>query len=254
MSRTYRRLRMQSKPTVSRTLGVAVVCLLTCLCVSSTLQAAKLTPQRRIAILPLTNLRPNTDTDWIGGGAADTLTTKLAGIPALRIVERTQLDRIIEEHDLQKADVSDVKTAVKIGKLVGAERVLVGTYARSGKNILFNVRVVDVQTGVALNTASVQMAEAKIFDALFELVNAVIKSFDKKVMVVRNQPRLADAPKTERIVLTDAQRERLRTSGTTNLEAFRALSRGIDAGGLTEKIRWYTRAIELDPKYAAAWR
>jgi len=232
------------------------VCFLACLCVPGRLQAAdqsKFRPPRRIAIAPLKNLRPNTDTDWIGAGAAETITTKLAGVPDLLAVERAQILKIIEEQNFQKADFADAKMAVKIGKLVGAERILVGTYAKSGKNMLFNVRVVDVETGVVLNTASLQEAEDKIFDALFQLADAVIQSFDKKVVIVRNRPTLAGTPKEERIELTDAQLKRLKKWGTANAEAHEAYSRGCAAKDLGEQIRWYTKSITLDAKYASPY-
>ena len=215
---------------------------------------------RRIAIIPLENLRPNTDTDWIGVGAAETLTTKLGELPDLITVERTRVNKIIEERRLRAA-LSEVATAVKVGKLVGAERLLIGSYAKMGANIQFNVRVVDVATGVVLNRASVVRPEAKIFDALYALAEAVIESFKKKGVVIDNRPMAVEAPAQERLRLTDKQVKKLKKAAAANTEAFKAFGKGSDAlikgmttgGSVAEAIRWLTKAIALDGAYGAAY-
>ena len=207
---------------------------------------------RRIAIVPLENLRPNTDTDWIGVGAAETLTTKLGELPDLITVERTRIRKIIEERRLQAA-LGDVATAVKVGRLVRAERMLVGSYAKVRANVQFNVRVVDVATGVVLNRASVVRPEAKIFDALYALAEAVIESFKKKGAVVDNRPAVVAAPRAEHIVPSESQAGRLKEWGTTSPAAYKAYCEGCRADSFREQIGWYTKAIALDPGYVWAY-
>ena len=215
-------------------------------------RAADTKRPRRIAIVPLKNLRPDTDTNWIGAGAAETLTTKLGELPDLITVERTRISKIIEERRLQAA-LGDVATAVKVGKIVGAERLLIGSYAKMGANIQFNVRVVDVATGVVLNRASVVRPEAKMFDALYALAEAVIESFKKKGVVVDNRPAVVAAPRAEHVILTAEQARKLKKLGTTSSAAYRAFCQGCDAADLKEKIRWHTKAITLDRRYAWAY-
>ena len=74
---------------------------------------------RYIAILKFKSLRADIDTDWIGEGAAETLTTKLTGVPGLVVVERAQVAKVIEEQNFQQLDIADPKTAVKLGKFIG---------------------------------------------------------------------------------------------------------------------------------------
>jgi Tfp pilus assembly protein PilF/TolB-like protein len=203
--------------------------------------------------MPLVNLKPDKDTDWLGKGTAETLTTNLMKVSALVLIERMQIDKVLLEQDMQKADFSDPKTAVKVGKIVGAERVLVGSYAKEGQAVLFNVRMVDVETGIILQAASVQGDWSKIFDLMTQLAIAVIDSFDKKAVIVESRPVAADAPRAERIVLTGEQSKRLKDWGTTNRDAFEAYSRGKSANDPNTKLPWYTRAIEIDQKYSWAY-
>ena len=87
----------------------------------ATVEPAKVKRPRYIAVVGFRNLRPGTDTDWIGEGAAETVTTKLCGVPGLVAVERLEIKKVINEQDFQQTDLVDPAKAVKIGKLLGAD-------------------------------------------------------------------------------------------------------------------------------------
>ena len=205
---------------------------------------------RRIAVLKFQNQRPNTDTDWIGANAAETVTTKLTGLPGLTLVERSHIGKVIQERNFQQLDLTDPDSAVKVGKSLGAERIVVGSYACHGSAVMFNVRVIDVQTAAILNASTVTGSMDKIFDTVFQLAEAVIQSFDKKVAVVDARPVVRQAPAAERLVLNDKQKRLLRERGTTNLQAYQAFGRGLASRSPDEAIRWFTAAIQHDPNYA----
>jgi len=213
----------------------------------------KVPRRRRIAVAPLKNLRSQRDIDWIGTAAAEMLATKLAGVPGLTAVERAQIKKVIEEHSFQQLDLSDPKTAVKLGGLVGAERMLIGTYVQDGATILFNVRVVDVKSGLILTTAALKTSRDNLLEAFFQLADAVIRSFDKKVVIVRDRPEVTEAAEEEHIRLTEAQRKRLRdwrtvrpTETITHLRARgMALSR---EGGFEQALAKFRQAAMLSPK------
>ena len=206
-----------------------------------------------MAVLTFKNLRSSTETDWIGEGATETLTTKLAGVPGLVVVERSQIKKMLEEQTFQQIGVTDPTNAVKLGKVLGAERIVIGTYAGQGESVLFNVRVVDVETAQILSTASVTGTTGKILDLLFQLAEAVIQSFDKTVVVVDARPVVQEAPVSHRIVLAEEDRQHLRESGVSIFAALKARSVGNRAGAYAGKgefdlaIQDADRAIELNP-------
>ncbi|MBN1347747.1 MAG: tetratricopeptide repeat protein [Phycisphaerae bacterium] len=206
-----------------------------------------------IAVLTFKNLKADKQTDWVGEGAAETLTTQLTGVPQLIVIERTQVKQVLDEQDFQKTDVANPDSAVEVGKVLGAERIVIGTFASEGGSILFNVRVVDVKTAVVLSAVSLTGRSSQIFETLSKLTDAVIESFDKKVVVVGSKATAVAAPRSERIVLTDAQRTAVRKQGTTNLTAYSAFSKALAAKSPDERIRLYDQAIKADPKYAWAY-
>ncbi len=210
-------------------------------------------PPRTIAVLPFKNLKADKQTDWVGEGAAETLTTKLAGVPALVVVERNQIKEVLKEQDFQNTDMTNPASAVKVGQVLGAERIVIGTFASDGGTVMFNVRVADVQSGVVLNTASVTGKSTEIFDTLSKLADAVIQSFDKKVVVVDARPAPVEAPPAERIVLTETQKQEVKKTGNTNVEAYRVFSQASAASTPDAQIHGFTRAIRLDGNYALAY-
>jgi tetratricopeptide (TPR) repeat protein len=208
-----------------------------------------------LAVLAFKNLRENKESDWIGAGAAETLTTRLIGVPGLVLVERAQVKKVLDEQDLQKADLTDPKSAVKAGRVLGVGRIVVGTYFSEGGKITFNVRVLDVETAEALSAANLNGKDDDIGGLLLQLAEAVIKSFDKKVVIEDARPVVRDAAGEDRLALTAEQKESIRNIGTSSAEAFEAYSRAkaaFAAGDAQGVMGWLTKAIELDGKFAMA--
>jgi len=204
-------------------------------------------------VLAFKNLKKDPDADWVGEGAAETLTTKLAGVSGLRVVERGQIKRVLAEQDFQRSDMTDPASAVKAGRVLGAERIVIGTFACEGGGLIFNVRVVDVRSALVLNAATLTGRSTRIFETLLQLSDAVIRSFDKKVVVVDARARTVAAPAAERIVLTPEQKKRFAKYGTTNWQAYKAFAQAATASDSDAKLRWLTQAIKLDPDYAYAY-
>jgi curli biogenesis system outer membrane secretion channel CsgG len=79
--------------------------------------------------------------------------TGLASQGTFKIIEREQLDKILAEQRLQAAGLIDNASAVELGKMLGADGIMIGTITEYGRTIYpkarltINVRVVDVKTG-----------------------------------------------------------------------------------------------------------
>jgi curli biogenesis system outer membrane secretion channel CsgG len=55
------------------------------------------------------------------------VTSELSKSRAFRIVERSRLKSIMDEQNLQTADLVDTDTAVRVGKMLGVHAVMVGS-------------------------------------------------------------------------------------------------------------------------------
>jgi TolB-like protein len=110
--------------------------------------AAK-THGRTVAVAPFLPLGPNVRDKKLGDIAAELLATRLVKAGGPTVIERGQLDRILEETKLSLLGLTDAANASKVGQMVGADLVLVGSVSETGEQLSISVRAVDTATGEA---------------------------------------------------------------------------------------------------------
>ncbi|HLH79483.1 MAG TPA: CsgG/HfaB family protein [Chthonomonas sp.] len=77
---------------------------------------------------------------------ADTLLTDLAQSPILHMVERDEISRVLTELKLQATGLTEPQVQ-KVGRLIGANHLIVGSYLQVGNRLILNVRLLNVDTG-----------------------------------------------------------------------------------------------------------
>lgn len=89
-------------------------------------------------------------------GIADMLVTRLAENPGVRVVERDRLQSILEELDLHQSERVDDRTAVRVGKVLGARHMLMGVFVIDlNQTMQLDLRAVNVETSEVEYVASV---------------------------------------------------------------------------------------------------
>lgn len=78
---------------------------------------------------------------------ADTLLTDLARSSKLNLVERNEIRQTFQELKLQSTGLTEPKQVQKIGKLLSADGLIVGSYLQRGTTLTINARLLDVRTG-----------------------------------------------------------------------------------------------------------
>ncbi len=65
------------------------------------------------------------------------------------VVERNKLDALLKEQKLSQSDIIDPKTAIKFGKIIGAQKVVMGEYQRTAKGKFdISCRLIDIEKGI----------------------------------------------------------------------------------------------------------
>ena len=64
------------------------------------------------------------------------------------VIERSQMDQIIKEQGLQQTGCSEVSCAVEVGRILSAQKILVGSVMKIGIKIIISGRIVDVEKGI----------------------------------------------------------------------------------------------------------
>ncbi|MGC8895036.1 MAG: CsgG/HfaB family protein, partial [candidate division WOR-3 bacterium] len=77
----------------------------------------------------------------------DKLIAALVGQGGLRVLERSQIEKVLEEQEFSWFGTVDQKTAVNLGKLLGVEYVVFGSLTGEPNRFSINARLVSVETG-----------------------------------------------------------------------------------------------------------
>ena len=97
------------------------------------------------------------DYDGLIKGLPDFLITEMSANPDIRVIERDQVQKLIDEQKLVGAGQVDRETAVKVGKLLGAQHMIFGGFMADPKgNFRIDARAVNVETGAIEYTDRVQ--------------------------------------------------------------------------------------------------
>jgi TolB-like protein len=102
-----------------------------------------------VAVMYFNNgaLSKHDDYQPLSKGIADVLITELAANDSIRVVERDQLQKLLEEQDLDASGRVDKATAVKVGKLLGAQHMIFGGFVIDMKGRMrLDARAVNVET------------------------------------------------------------------------------------------------------------
>ena len=111
--------------------------------------------RQRLAILPFEPLSNDIpETSGYEEGIVRILEKPLKASPHLDVVERADIDKAIDELKLSRDRMFDQSTVSRIGRLVGAQKLLLGSYFKIGNNLRIDARVVDTETGRILSSVA----------------------------------------------------------------------------------------------------
>ena len=102
-----------------------------------------------VAVLYFEN-QGNEELEPLKVGLAQMMVTDIKGTPGVTVVERQQLQAILDELELGHSGMADPKAAAKVGKLLGAEWMVLGSYFELMGTLRIDARLVQVETGEIL--------------------------------------------------------------------------------------------------------
>jgi TolB-like protein len=193
-----------------------------------------------VAIMYFTNsaLIHHNDYQPLSKGITEMLITELAGSPALQVVERDRLQKLLEEQDLSSTDRVNKETAVRLGKLLGARHLLMGGFVIDPRQRMrLDLRAVNVETS---QVEYVETVSGKAEDVL-ELITTLGAKVNSRLRLPPLRAAVGPA--------------KTRTSKPDQLRAVMLLSRALneeDRGNVSNAIALYREALGVYPDYSRA--
>ena len=88
--------------------------------------------------------------NYLRGQVAEEVTSekykKSTSVIYSRIVERSQMDKIFEQFNIQNTGCTDVSCAIELGKMLNVERIVIGSVGLVGETYSIQARIVDIES------------------------------------------------------------------------------------------------------------
>ncbi len=193
-------------------------------------------PDHSVAVLYFVNSSGNAEIDPLQKGLTEMLITDLSQVKALTVVERARLQQLMEEMGLGMSGLIREDTAPRLGKLLGAARVVHGAITGlEDRNLRIDVSLADLKKSDRIAPEAIQGTLLEFYQLEKDLAFAVIKELQ--------------------VPLSREEREAIQRIPTKNLLAFLAYCRGLDEqdlGHWDAARREFSDAVAQDPGFELA--
>ena len=185
--------------------------------------------KKAIAVLPFANIGGDKDNEYFGDGLTEELIVNLSQLKDIEVISRSSSMQF-------KGTNKDIKT---IGRELKARYILEGSVRKFQDNLRIAVQLIDVENGRQLWAGSYKGTIADVFDIQEQVSKQIVDA-----LMVRLTP-------TEKTVLT--KRTTIDAGAfDCNLRARDFLNRRTRSS-VNMAIQFFQKAIEHDPRYAAAY-
>jgi hypothetical protein len=129
---------------------------------------------KKLAVVGITSGTKNVNEET-ATGVMVFIENAFVNVGKVRVVDRQNIAKIVKEYEFQQSDLTDESTAVEIGKLSGADIIVIGSISFVGDNYYLNIKLISVETAEIIGSS---IADAKTANEFYEMCNeAVYKLF-----------------------------------------------------------------------------
>lgn len=147
-------------------------------------------PMPLVAVMPLEARKIDTSDALT---LRDALSNDLVRTGEVRVMERAQIETILREQGFQQSGLCDQgECAVQMGKMLGIDRIVVGSVGKIGETYTVSLRMVDVTTGEVRSTAS-RNQRGQIDAVLTDLLPQVAMDLVRKRQGNSATPQVAES-------------------------------------------------------------
>jgi TolB-like protein len=136
------------------------------------------------------------------------LISDLDGARAVRVIERERLNAVLKELDLQASPTVDPATSQRIGRVLGVEFLLLGSYFELMGQLRVDARLVRVETGEIVRSEGVTGSSQDLFALERQLALKILQGLGARLDV--------------------GEEDRLRKGGSADLPHMLAYAQALD--------------------------
>jgi tetratricopeptide (TPR) repeat protein len=170
--------------------------------------------------------------EYLGKALGDMLVTDLSSSATIRLVERDRLNELLRELDLSDTDFIDPSSAVRLGRGLGAQYVVLGSFTVFGERLRLDARILRTETSEVALAEGVEGPMSQFFDVQKDLGRRLLAAMD--VSLSSREEAVFSVPQTR------------------SLEALERFGMGLDAKDRGDDLaarRAFEAAIQVDPEF-----
>ena len=187
-------------------------------------------PTIAVMDLSVTSLTPGEDVAAVGSSISSMITTELASRPEVKVVDRQRVRELIETQQLAASGRMADEDAVRLGKLLGAHYIVVGSVWVEPGTARLDIRLLDTFTSAVEKAAKRRGDRDRFLDVVTGVVDDFTNGLEARVRVAEAE---IEAPAA----------------------AVLAYSRGVayEENGMRDRAaEMYRQALDLFPEHEAA--
>ena len=104
----------------------------------------------------------------LGLAISEILRTEIGQHKSITFIERGMIDHVLKEQELHQSGLVNINDAVKVGNLLGAEFIIIGSVVQTGTIYTINARCVGVQSGAVKVAKTVQVPDMNQIPTMIE--------------------------------------------------------------------------------------
>jgi TolB-like protein len=182
--------------------------------------------QHSLAILPLQNLRRDSDIDYLGFSLSDAVITKLSAVSSLTV----RPSSAVEKYKGQTIDLPKVAVDLNVDTL------LTGNFIRDGDQLRITYQLIDVKTDRILGEDTIDLKLDKLLTVQDNVAQEIIKGLQ--------------------LDLTPSEVELIKSDEPIQPLAYEYYLRGVDLVGSHDyllAIKMLEKSAAIDPNHALTW-
>jgi TolB-like protein len=133
------------------------------------------------------DLQPQGVDPAIARTLSEIMRTELLNTGRFEVLERAQMDRLIEEMKLQQTGLTDAQDAAELGKMLNVEKLIIGSIGQMGNTYQINVRLVDVGKAVTevAERAECPSREERLPETITDLIQKIAQKIPIRGAIVK---------------------------------------------------------------------
>lgn len=132
----------------------------------------------RLAVLYFDNNSEDKKLDLLSKGLSQMIITDLNKIKNINIIEREELNKVLSELKIQSSDKFDNETKQRLGKLLGVQYLLFGSFFELFNTFRIDAKIVRVETGEIINSEGVNGSKENFSKMQKELVVKIVENLN----------------------------------------------------------------------------